>query len=312
MIKLKKIIFVILISFLFLEKVNSEISDALFMTVGNKPVLKSDIVNEIKLILILNNQSYSEDNREKLHEVAVKSTIRRVIKEIELERNNFYKFDENDFRSELNRLASNIYVDLDTLKNICESNELNFSNVENQVKTELYWNSLIFELYKNRLTINQEQIEERLKQIQNKKILQEYLISEIVIGGINKNDLESEISQLKQKIKNEGFENVAKNLSISESSINGGDLGWLKEDIISEKIKSTIINTPVGYLSEPIILSEAILLFKVRDKRKVETNISLEDMKNQLINTEKTKILNMHSLSHYDKVRRTITVKFYK
>ena len=110
----------------------------------------------------------------------------------------------------------------------------------------------------------------------------------------------------------EGFENVAKNLSISESSINGGDLGWLKEDIISEKIKSTIINTPVGYLSEPIILSEAILLFKVRDKRKVETNISLEDMKNQLINTEKTKILNMHSLSHYDKVRRTITVKFYK
>tara|TARA_X000000368_G_C23005524_1_gene701003 strand:- start:282 stop:1220 length:939 start_codon:yes stop_codon:yes gene_type:complete len=311
-IKLKKIIFVILISFLFLEKVNSEISDALFMTVGNKPVLKSDIVNEIKLILILNNQSYSEDNREKLHEVAVKSTIRRVIKEIELERNNFYKFDENDFRSELNRLASNIYVDLDTLKNICESNELNFSNVENQVKTELYWNSLIFELYKNRLTINQEQIEERLKQIQNKKILQEYLISEIVIGGINKNDLESEISQLKQKIKNEGFENVAKNLSISESSINGGDLGWLKEDIISEKIKSTIINTPVGYLSEPIILSEAILLFKVRDKRKVETNISLEDMKNQLINTEKTKILNMHSLSHYDKVRRTITVKFYK
>jgi len=59
-IKIKKIIFLVLLSSICLEKGIAEISDSIFMTVGNKPVTRSDIVNEIKIILILNNESYSE------------------------------------------------------------------------------------------------------------------------------------------------------------------------------------------------------------------------------------------------------------
>ena len=90
--------------------------------------------------------------------------------------------------------------------------------------------------------------------MQNKEQINEYLISEILIKPVDKNNLESEIEELKNKIKIEGFENIARKLSISESSVNGGDLGWLNENIISKKIKSAIISTPVGALSEPILL----------------------------------------------------------
>ena len=311
MIKIKKIIFLVLLSLICIEKGSTEINDSLFMTIGNKPITKSDIVNEIKLILILNNESYSDDKRDQLHEAAVKSTIERNIKEIELERNNFFKFNEEDLEKELIRLANSIYIDLETLKNICASNELDFAIIENQVKTELYWNSLIFELYKNRLSINLDHIEERLKLIHNKKV-EEYLISEILINNVEKDKLESEIEKLKSRIKIEGFENVAKNLSISKSGISGGDLGWISENIISDKVKSILVNTSVGTLSDPIQIEQGILIFKVRDKRETSTNQSLEDMKNQLVNNEKTKMLNMHSISHYDKVRRSVSIKFYQ
>ena len=281
------------------------------MTIGNKPITRSDIVNEIKLILILNNESYSDDKRDKLHQAAVKSTIRRNIKQIELERNNFFRLNEEDFKKELIRLASNLYVDVETLKNICASNELDFSIIEEQVKVELYWNSLIFEIYKNKLVINPNQIEEQIKLVQNKKEIEEYLISEIVIKNVEENKLEYEIKELKNKIKTEGFENVAKSLSISKSAIKGGDLGWVNENIISEKIKSALFNTSVGALSDPILLPEGILIFKVREKRKISKDLSLEEIKDQLVNSEKTKILNMHSLSHYDKVRRSVSIKFF-
>ena len=52
---MKKIILFVLVSLIFIEKVNSTISDSIFMTIGNRPITKSDIVNEIKLILILNH-----------------------------------------------------------------------------------------------------------------------------------------------------------------------------------------------------------------------------------------------------------------
>ena len=91
----------------------------------------------------------------------------------------------------------------------------------------------------------------------------------------------------------------------------GGDLGWINENIISKKIKSSIINTTIGEISEPIILQEGILLFQVRSKRNIENELTLEQTKNQLVQAEKIKILNMYSLTHYDKLRRSVTVKFF-
>ena len=287
-----------------------KISDALFMTVGNKATTKSDIVHEIKIILILNNQSYSAEKRDQLQELAVKSIIKRNVKQIALENHNFFQFNQQDLESELMKLATNIDVDIETLKNIFASNDIDFSIIEDQIKVQLFWNSLIFQIYKNRITIDPDDINEKLKLIQNNKKTKEYLISEILMNVTQKDKLEEEIDQLKNKIKIEGFENVAKSLSISESAVRGGDLGWLNENIISEKIKSNIINTPVGQLSEPITLREGVLIFKIRDKRNIKNNKSLEEIKNELVNDEKTKMLQMYSLSHYDKLRRTINIKF--
>ena len=81
--------------------------------------------------------------------------------------------------------------------------------------------------------------------------------------------------------------------------------------LLQKNLKSIIINTPVGKISEPILLPEGILLFKIRDKRHLTKSQSLEETKNQIIDAEKTKILNMFSLSHYDKLRRTISINYY-
>tara|TARA_B100001250_G_scaffold400642_1_gene411445 strand:+ start:2942 stop:3880 length:939 start_codon:yes stop_codon:yes gene_type:complete len=311
-INIQKIFFLVLFLLINIEKVNAEIKDSLFMTIGNKPITQSDIVDEIKIILILNNQGYSDDKRDQLHELAVRSTVKRTIKNIELERNNFYSLNEEDLQKQLAILASDLFMDIDTLKNLCESNELDFSKIENQIKTELYWNSLIFELYKQNLNINQAEIEDRLRLNQNKNQIEEYLISEIVIAKVENDKLDLKIQELKNKIEIEGFEAVARELSISESALKGGDLGWINENIISENIKSALLETPIGNLSSPIILENGILIFKLRDKRKIKENISLEEIKNELIYAEKSKILNMYSMSHYDKVRRSISIQFFQ
>tara|TARA_Y100000590_G_C15635754_1_gene982927 strand:- start:161 stop:1099 length:939 start_codon:yes stop_codon:yes gene_type:complete len=310
--RIKKIIFFILLSLIFIEKANAGISDSLFMTIGNKPVTKSDVVDEIKIILILNNESYSDEKREILHQLAVKQIIKRNIKKIEIEKKDFLKISQKNFEKELIQLANKLNMDLDTLKSIFESNGIDFKLVEDQIMTELFWNALIFEIYKSRLKVDSEEIEERLKSINNENQTEEYLISEILIKLENKENFKSEVEKLKNRIEIEGFEAVAKNLSISESSENGGDLGWLNENVISDKIKTSISNTSMGSLSEPILIDGTILIFKIRNKRKIDNKLSLEEAKEEMVKSEKLKILNMHSLSHYDKLRRMITVKFFQ
>ena len=58
-------------------------------------------------------------------------------------------------------------------------------------------------------------------------------------------------------------------------------------------------------------MPEGILFIKVRDIRKIDKFKTLEELKNQLIMAEKTKILNMHSLSHYDGLRRSVSINYY-
>ena len=292
-------------------EVEVAIKDSLFASVGNKAITQSDILNEIKIILILTGQNFTEDIKEQLQSGAIQSTIKRNIKKIEIEKHEFLTFNQPDIDLELEKYAINLNMDYTTLKNTFIVNGIDFLHVKDQIQTELLWNSLIFQLYKNRLSININEIDEQLKLIQNKKEMEEYLISEIIIKPVSKDKLQSKIKEIKDKISIEGFEKVAINLSISETALKGGNLGWISENVISEIFRSKIINTPVGNISEPIILPQGILFFKLRDKRKLKKFANLEDAKNQLVNAEKTKILKMHSLSHYENLRRSIPIHYY-
>ena len=294
-----------------IKQVKTTLKDGLFAIIENKAITRSDIVNEIKSILILNNMTYSDENRNELQQMAVQSIIKQTIKQIEINKNDFLEFNQQDLNNELNRIASKIGMNVEALKKICISNGLDFSIIENQIKTDLLWNSLIFYFYRNRISVNLNEIDEQLKLYQNKKEFDEYLISEIIIKPVEKNKLGSEIEKLKKKIEIEGFEKVAIRLSISQTAIKGGDLGWLSENRISKNFKSIIFNTSVGNLSKPILLKDGILIFKVRDKRKLEEKINLEELKNEIVNNEKTKQLNMYSKTHYVNLRRSIAIKFF-
>ena len=89
MIKIKKISPIIFIFLFFFINTKAEIQDKLFATIGDTAITTSDIVNEIKIILILNNMSYSEEKSKELQQMAVKSIIKRTIKEIEVNKKDF-------------------------------------------------------------------------------------------------------------------------------------------------------------------------------------------------------------------------------
>ena len=126
MINIKKISFAIIISLLFLTKGNTAIKDSLFASVGNKAIAYSDIVIEIKIILILNAQTFFEDKKDQLQSAAIQSIVKRNIKKIEIEKHDSLKFNLDDLDYELNRLASNINMDADMFKDTFIANEIDF------------------------------------------------------------------------------------------------------------------------------------------------------------------------------------------
>ena len=82
---IRKKLSIILIIFFILVDSNAAIKDSLFATVGNKAITRSDIIKEIKIILILSNQGFDEERRKQLETSAIQAAVNRKIKLIEIE-----------------------------------------------------------------------------------------------------------------------------------------------------------------------------------------------------------------------------------
>ena len=307
----RKNIFYTTIFILFLTTSSfGEIKDNLFATVGDKALTDSDVINEIKTILILNKQSYTKERKKELQSIAVRRIIERAIKKIETEKYDFLEFKQIDLDNQINILAQRVDVSIDTLKTIFETNGLDFEQIKKNVITELLWNNLMISIYKNNLTVNEDEINQQLANFDKNTESNEYLISEIVLKSVESNKLDEEINKVKNMIKDIGFEKTAMTVSVSANSVSGGNIGWIEENSIAKKFKSRIINTPVGEVSKPIVLPEGIIIFTVRDKRKSNKVVDLESIRKSLILAERNKILNMYSLSHYESLTRKIAVNY--
>ena len=310
MVKFNKI-FIFLFFCFFSIKVNAAITNSIIVTVGEKPITKLDLINEIKSLLIINGQTYTTERRAELTKAGRQSLISKLIKKIELDKYNFNQFNKQDLNYEINKISNNLKIDPAMLKKIFSSNDVDFSILIDKLTTDLMWNSLIYQIYNDRLSININEIENQLALLENKAEVEEYLLSEILIEKVNKDDFDKRVNEVRDEIRKIGFESFAINNSISQSAINGGNLGWLNETKLDENFKTIIKNTPLNTLSEPILLPQGIMFLKIRDLKKIEININLEDTKKQLIKNEKMKKLNMYSTYHFNNLKRQIIINYH-
>ena len=108
-----------------------------------------------------------------------------------------------------------------------------------------------------------------------------------------------------------GFENTAIKYSTSLSALEGGGLGWIASQALSNIILNTVKEMQPGDISSPIFQSETALFIKLLDKRKININdISLEKMKTQIINQKKSELLSLFSNSYLSKIKNTTLIQY--
>ena len=273
-------------------------------TVENEPITSVEIKNEIIYLKLINKEIESMDD-ESLVIYASKSILREKIKEKELSK--YFKFNMNDelVSQNLQKLISSLgFKNENDLKILLKDINLNLNFIKKKIEIELLWNRLIYEKYKDKLSINKDKIEEnlKLKIINEKQEIEEYQISEILFNATSKDMELEEIQKINKSIDEIGFENTASIYSISNTAGMGGSIGWLAETQLSEKILEIIQNLNVGEISEVIDAPTGKLILFLKDKRKIKEEISLEKELEKAILMERNKQLNQFSSIYFKKV----------
>ena len=303
--KIKKIIFFFIIFFFQINSINSY-EGKIVTKVNNEILTNTDIFNEAKYLLILNT-NLKNLNKNELYELSKNSLIRQILKKEEVTK--YFKLEKHSELGE--KLIKENYTALgyenkEKYSNFLKKEGFSIEILKEKLLIERLWNSLIYEKFKNKIKINEDEIKNRVEAfINSQEKVYEYNLSEILF------DLNTDYKQLIDFIDNYSFEAAASKYSISDSSVNGGKVGWIKSNNLAEKLKKKISNLNEGQISKPIEIPNGNLLLKVNQKRELKSQIDLELETNKQINFEQNRQLNSFSLNFYKKLKQNSIINEY-
>ena len=289
----------------------ASIQNKILVNIGNQIITSYELKNRVKTILVLNNKELNQENIDRTKSKALNFLINFKLKKEEIIK---YKitFNNNAVLNHLDNIASNYNTDQNGLKTIFENNDLSYELFLDGIKTEFAWQQLIFNFHRDKIKLNEKEIDEELNKIITKqKQAEEYNLAEIeVILENNFND-KKKIEEIKNQINEIGFKNTAIKYSTSLSALEGGNLGWINSQALSNIILSTVKEMKPGDISEPIFQSETATFIKLLDKRKISfSDINLKKMKSQIISQKKNELLNLFSNSYLSKIKNTTLIKY--
>jgi hypothetical protein len=273
-------------NFLFLD-LKSQINNYIVVKVGNEIITSSDVQNEIRTNIIIKKKEMSQENINEIKNLAIQSLIKNTIKGIEINKFGAQNYDKSELQNYIQRIADEFQTDKNGLKDLFKNNKIDYEKFEKMYETELMWNTLIFNIYKNQININIFEVENEIKEILNTEIT-EYNLSQIEIQ--NSDDSKNKINEILESIKKDGFELTAKKYSILNTADNGGLIGWVKSKSLSKKIYNQINELKVNEISKPIINENSITFLKLNDIKKIKEDESKKNKKKNTLGQEKTKI----------------------
>ena len=303
--KFKIIFFGALYSLIFFSNI-SAIENKILFKVNNEIITSMDILTEIKYLEII-NKDFKKASKKQAFEIAKRSLIREKIKEIELKR----IFKEIKIEDKfLNDLLIDYFKSIN-IKTISDFEkyfillDINPNLIKKKITLEVMWNQLIFNKFKQSVKIDRELIKKELSSNSKQK---EFLLSEILFN-INENEkIDKKIDLLEKEIKDKGFSQVALTYSISDTASKGGQLGWVKETIMSSKIKKIIKKIKIGNYSKPIVVPGGFLILSIEDIREVENDFDLNTEINKIIKKKTNEQLNQFSNIYFKKIKKDVAI----
>ena len=289
----------------------ASIQSKILVNIGNQIITSYELKNRVKTILVLNNKELNQENVNKTKNEALNFLINSKLKKEQVSK---YKVKANNdaVLNHLNNIASNYNTDKSGLKIIFENNDLSYELFLDEIKIEFAWQQLIFNFHQDKIKLNEQEIEKELNAVITKqKKLEEYNLAEIEIILENNIDNENKIQEIKDQINEIGFKDTAIKYSTSLSALEGGNLGWITSQALSNKILNEVKKMKPGEISEPIFQSETATFIKLLDKRKISfSDINLKKMKNQIIFQKKNELLNLFSNSYLSKIKNATLIQY--
>ena len=284
------------------------IKNKIIVKIDNNIITDYELKNKLKTSLILSNQEINQINIDKNKRRALLYLIDLKLKTNELSKYNV-EVDKLNVHNQLLALSENNIIEFEKK---FQKFGINFESFIEELKIETAWKQLMYKIYKEKVKINQEELEKQvLNYIKNSSNITELKISEIEINLDENFNYENEVAFINKEIQKNGFGETALKFSSSPSSKNFGNIGWVNEESLSPQISKILRNMKVGDISPPIKNINTLLFLQLTDKKITKAeNINIQELKKRMSEQKKNELFNLYSRSHLSKLKNNSLIEY--
>ena len=274
--------------------------------INNEIITNIDLEHQITYLLITNSNLKDLDKKD-LIELSKNSLINEILKKKEIDK--FLSINEKSSLGE--KLVKQNYMSLgfenkSDYKSFLERKGISLELVKSKLIIEQLWNTLIYEKFKEKVKINENEIKKKMKIYKNqKKKLYEFSLSEILFT------FDVSFNEVNEFIKKYGFKSAAVKFSISDTSSKGGEIGWVKLTNLSQEFQEKIYSLKVGEYTEPIKIPSGNLILKLNSKKEIKDQFDLDKETKKQIIFEQNRQLNSFSLNYFNKLKQNAVINEY-
>ncbi len=297
---------------LFFSFTNNSLSNIEIKYKVNEEIITNlDIENEKRYLVFLRPNLVNLNEKE-ITQISKNSLIREIIKKEEINK----IFEEKKDLEFLNQIKKNLFKfkrvkNEEEFKNLIYRNKIDYDKILEKMKNEALWNELIYRKYNRMVRIDKEKLKQKLidNLSNNKKFM--YNLSELLFEVRNAENLQIKYNNIINYVKEYDFKSASSRFSIASSADKGGQIGWVKETLLSENLNIILNKMSLGEISKPIKYPNGYLILKINDKQEMDQNIDIDKELKELINYETNKQLNQFSLLYFKKLKQNSKINEY-
>ncbi len=239
--------------------------------VNDEPISYSDVRERARLLLV---GIQAEPDQATVSRIAAQAREQLIEERIQLQKAAEFdlKVEDADVREAVADMAASSGLDVEGLYRELLAVGVNPVSLESQMRADIAWRRLMSGLYGSRLRVSEDQIDDRLEMIRLSATRTQYQLSEIFLYAPEGDERRQQAIDLANTLIEQfgngvQFELAAQRFSASATAASGGAMGWVTETELEPEVVAAISALEGPGVTAPIITSQGIYLYAVRNKQ---------------------------------------------
>tara|TARA_B100000678_G_scaffold177999_1_gene148467 strand:- start:789 stop:2120 length:1332 start_codon:yes stop_codon:yes gene_type:complete len=241
--------------------------------VNNSVITGTDVDQRLAMVAALNRMQVTPEDRQQLKLQILRSLIDETL-EIQQAKANDITVSQAEIDQSYNGIARRFEKTPDEFGDYLRQIGSSPASLKRQIEGEVAWNRVLQRQVEPFVNVGDAEVNAILDRMKASKGTEEYHLKEIYLplNGSTPEQIEATMKDITAKLK-QGvpFENLARTYSQATTSVRGGDLDWVRPDMLPPSMVDAAQSMQVGQIAGPVQVPGGYSLLYLVDKRQVLT-----------------------------------------